>query len=245
LIISTNNEVHAINSKQTQVGYAASHSVDYCLSVDGTVSALGWGNFKPYYAGNFNTVTINEGLGHNSCEHVSDAEKTFSLRREIFLPIELAEFTVKSTDNKTAQLKWTSLTESNSLHYEIERKTNNEDFTRVGTVTAAGESVDKIDYTFEDDISIIKGGHVYYRLKMVDKDGSFEYSDIRSLKLSDFDSTVSVYPNPAEDVVAISMEMPWTGNLAVNIYNLKSQLVILVIYRPDCILLKWYHPKNE
>jgi len=228
LIISANNQVHAINGKPAWYIASPFHS-DYTITVDGTVSALGELDDTPFYGGNFNELTVDNLFNHSDgCEDFYVAEKIIGLTRTAYtyyFPIELTDFTVKSDDDKTAHLKWTSLTESNSLHYEVQRKTDNQDFTRIGIVNAAGESTAEINYTFEDNISTLKGEYVYYRLKMVDKDGSFEYSDIRSLKLRDFDPTVSVYPNPAEDVVAISLEMPWTSNLAVNIYNLKGQLI--------------------
>lgn len=227
LLISANNEVWAINGSAIEEAYTPMFYADYRLEVDGTVSAMWGSGHTLLYAGNFNTVdALNLIGGNNNCGgNVQEANKLFEINRVPYLPIELSDFTVISDNYSTAHLKWTSLTESNSLHYEVQRRTDNEDFTRIGIVNAAGESLEEINYTFEDDISTLTGGHVYYRLKMVDKDGSFEYSEIRSLKLRDFDSTVSVYPNPAEDVLAISLEMPWTGDLAVNIYNLNGQLV--------------------
>ncbi len=229
LVISAGNKTHAINSKFYGGGFSF-YITDYVLTVSGKISAIGQFKDTPFYGGNFNAVTVQKGnysyiYPNYNCQTYYSAEKIFAMDMWFPLPVELSEFAVTSTDNSTAHLKWTSLTETNSSHYEIERKADNQDFTRIGIVNAAGESLEEINYTFEDDISTLTGGHIYYRLKMVDKDSSFEYSDVRSLKLRSSGSTVSVYPNPAEDVLAISLDMPWTGDLAVNIYNLNGQLV--------------------
>jgi len=212
LVISANNQVYAINSKDYYFN-TAYLITNYYLTVDGTVSVLGRLGNQPFYAGNFSTIDIGNCLDvntcwdntHYDCDPVQEAEKMFSMSMVAFLPIELAEFTVKSNDNKTVQLAWTSLTENNSSHYEIERKADNEDFAYVGTVAAAGESLEEINYTYEDDISKVSGNYAYYRLKMVDKDGSYEYSDVRSLRLEVRDSRIIIAPNPAGDNVELSM----------------------------------------
>ncbi len=227
LLISTNSEVHAINSKVFSITYTNPIYTNYILVTDGVVSTMGvFDAFPgPIFAGNFNNVGILEAsISLYRCGQVSyEVDKVFSLNRFILLPVELAEFTVKSDDNKTAQLAWTSLTENNSLHYEVERKTDNEDFTRVGTVTAAGESLEEINYTYQDDISKISGNYVYYRLKMVDKDGSYEYSDVESLKLETRDSGISIAPNPAVNSVELSMKMQTDGDVNVHIYDMQGR----------------------
>ncbi len=227
LIISANNQVYAINSKQFAIIPTHYTSTNYTLTTDGVVSTIGvFDAFAgPVFAGNFNNIDISGSLVSPSrCVVLSyEANKLFTLDRFVLLPIELAEFTVKSDDNKTAQLAWTSLTENNSSHYEIERRTDNEDFAYVGAVAAAGESLEEINYTYEDDISKVSGNYVYYRLKMVDKDGSYEYSEVRSLKLETIDTGISIAPNPAVDVVELSMKMERGGDVNVHIYDMQGR----------------------
>ncbi len=223
LVISADDNIWGINGIQAAVSYG---DVDYHFTVNGSVSSVTRFDDITYHGGNFNIVTaLSNPFERDDCDSGFASNKIYGLQRVFLLPIELANFTVKSNNNQTAHLKWTSMTEKNSLHYEVQRKTDNQDFTRIGIVNAAGESLQEINYTFEDDISTLTGGHVYYRLKMVDKDGSFEYSDIRSLKLRDTDSTISIYPNPAQDAIAISMDTPSAGNLTINIYNLQGQQI--------------------
>ena len=229
LMISANDEVWAINSghiDDPDVISVEYHS-DYRLKVDGTVSAILGGGYNVLYGGNFNTIDVLSLYGWNiNCQGTPhQANKLFSLTRNVFFPVELAEFTVNSADNKTALLQWTSQTEKNSIHYEIQRKVDDGDFMRVNTVAAAGESLEEIDYTYEDDISKINGNYVYYRLKMVDKDGSFEYSDVRSLKLRTIKPDISVSPNPAQNTVALDLQLALDETVMVNIYNLQGQQI--------------------
>lgn len=227
LIISAENRVHAINSKQFNITDTYVTATNYTLITDGVVSAMGvFDTFAgPVLVGNFSNIDITEAsIPLHRCGEVSyEADKIFTLNRFILLPIELAEFTVKSTDNKTAQLAWTTLTENNSDYYEIERRTDNEDFMRVGTVAAAGESLEEINYIYEDDISKTSGDYAYYRLKMVDKDGSYEYSDIRSLRLETRDSGISIAPNPTSNYVELSLQMAVGGDVNVRIYDMQGR----------------------
>jgi len=242
-MISANDEIWGINTSFLTEGsgiWTQYFYSNFRITLDGTASAI-WGDgHNVLYGGNFTLIYIQgfdihgypwslpqdwQDLSQNvsECQGAYEADKLVSLSREVFLPIELAEFTVKSDDNKIAQLAWTSLTENNSAHYEIERRTDNEDFAYVGTVEAAGESLEEINYTYEDDISKVSGNYVYYRLKMVDKDGSYEYSDVRSLKLEMRDSGISIAPNPAVNNVELSMKMDTGGDVNVHIYDMQGR----------------------
>jgi len=227
LVISANNSVYALNGKPGEVLWGFPFSSNYSIALDGAVLALGELGDIPFYGGNFSKAIIYNRYNFitGSCTDTVETQKILSLSRQPSsdLPIELAKFTVKSDDHKTVQLAWTSLTENNSLHYEVERKTDNEDFTRVGTVAAAGESLEEINYTYEDDISKVSGNYVYYRLKMVDKDGSYEYSEVRSLKLETRDSGIFIAPNPAVNTVELSMKMAVSGNVNVHIYDMQGR----------------------
>jgi hypothetical protein len=109
----------------------------------------------------------------------------------IVLPLRLTDFNV-AKQNSTALFTWTSTNEINVSHFEIEHSTDGRNFTTLGTVTAIGNSSSS-NYQFTDAAPIV--GKNYYRLKMLDKDGSFKYTEIRVLN---FENGVlySVYPNP-------------------------------------------------
>ena len=96
------------------------------------------------------------------------------------LPVTLVEFNAKPSKGQ-AQLKWVTTNEVNSSHYEIQRSTNGKEFEAVGRVES-NNSLEKNLYSFTDNIPT--NSVVYYRLSMVDKDGSFAYSKVISVSVN-------------------------------------------------------------
>jgi len=94
------------------------------------------------------------------------------------LPIKLLDFNVAEKNGKN-MLHWITATESNSDYFNIERSSNGQDYEVIGRVAAAGFSANEINYNFTDAAPLTRIN--YYRLAMVDKDKSQEYSNIVSL----------------------------------------------------------------
>ena len=115
----------------------------------------------------------------------------------IALPLNLLSFTGSkiSTD---AQLQWITANEINVAKYELQRADNGTNFATVGTVLAGGTN-----YTFTDAAIFATKQIVYYRIKMIDKNGSVTVSTI--IKLSNYQNiTLGIYPNPVKNVVTVS-----------------------------------------
>lgn len=98
------------------------------------------------------------------------------------LPIYLVEFSA-SGNNASNLLQWKTATEVNSSHFIIQRSSNGTDFENIGSITAAGTSNTLRSYSFTDFVP--KSFINYYRLLMVDKDNSKEYSGMVSVKSGD------------------------------------------------------------
>jgi len=109
------------------------------------------------------------------------------------LPISLLKFTGrKATDGHA--LSWTTASEANSKAFVVERSGNGVNFTGIGTVAAAGNSNSARNYGYLDATPLV--GQNQYRLKMLDKDGSFEYSNIVLLSGASAQIVSNLYPNP-------------------------------------------------
>lgn len=93
----------------------------------------------------------------------------------VTLPITLIDFTAKE-DAERNFLTWSTASESNSNYFRIERSNDGRTYTTIGQVNASGFSSSEIKYNFTDNTPL--AGRNYYRLAMVDKDGSFEYSKV-------------------------------------------------------------------
>ncbi len=119
------------------------------------------------------------------------------------LPVDLLPLKASYNDGIT-HLSWGTLQESNSSYFEVEHSTNGFDFTAVGTVAANGISSLKTDYAFNH----IKGvaGTNYYRLRQVDRNGLFVYSNIISINVVIKGTFITgVYPSPFTDKVSVSI----------------------------------------
>ncbi|MCB0690437.1 MAG: carboxypeptidase regulatory-like domain-containing protein [Saprospiraceae bacterium] len=122
------------------------------------------------------------------------------------LPVELLYFRGKHiAAEKLNRLDWATASEINTREFIVERSFDAVNFKNIGTVSANGNSNEELEYSF-DDTGVIYGAVYYYRLKIMDYDGSFEYSDIISINLNTNEKiTTSIYPNPFYDRVNITI----------------------------------------
>ena len=116
------------------------------------------------------------------------------------LPVTLTSFTVKA-ELHTALLKWTTIAETNSDRFQIERSIDGKNWLMIGIVAAMNESNLQSNYFYQD-INPMNGENLY-RLKMIDQDEAFAFSSIQStIFLSENDNLI-VYPNPVVDKLKI------------------------------------------
>lgn len=112
------------------------------------------------------------------------------------LPVEFISFTGKPMKDKTVALNWATATESNNKQFEVEYSADGKVFKMVDKVKGAGSTFIRQDYTFEHRTAT--AGINYYRLKQVDYDGAFEYSDVISVELSAKLGSYRLFPNPVK-----------------------------------------------
>jgi hypothetical protein len=133
------------------------------------------------------------------------------------LPVVLDNFSARQENCKII-LNWHSATEINLKRYEVEFSTNGRTFSNVGTVTGNG---DNSAYTFRHQPA---QGRVYYRLKMLDNNGTVKYSNIIAMNLSCTGKNLLVYPNPASNVLNVNLS-GFAGTINGKLYNNVGQLI--------------------
>lgn len=139
------------------------------------------------------------------------------------LPVSLLSFTAKKTGSHT-QLDWSTATEQNSSHFNIQRSADGMNFTDVlGKVNAAGNSNSVRNYTFMDN-NPLKNWN-YYRLEQIDINGDVHYSNIVAVKYEDKARSFSIYPNPAKDFIYITYNGRISGVMNVQIIDNKGAMV--------------------
>ena len=130
------------------------------------------------------------------------------------LSVNLVNFTAsKFADNNL--LQWTTSGENNSHHFDMEYSTDGVVFSKIGTVMAQGNSAGLKEYNFVH--QQVLGKTAYYRLKIVDNNNNFKYSDITVIRRDKNKSLVyPVYPNPFNEKMTVTIES--TANKMVDLY---------------------------
>ena len=123
-----------------------------------------------------------------------------TLAADASLPVTLSGFTVQST-RCIVTLKWITETEQNSSHFEVQHSTDGVRYTVTGIVPAAGSSIIQQHYSFTLNIS---SPHNFFRLRMVDSDGTSEFSPVVRVHDNCNTSIVRLFPNPASDKITIN-----------------------------------------
>lgn len=165
------------------------------LNPDGTIKGT------PTRAGTFSipVVVTNSDLGLIAVTH------TYQLVIQTSLPVELSDFMVQREGN-TALITWTTVSETNSKWFGIERSGDGKQWILIGNMPAGIESKVVKTYRFAD---LQPGDGInYYRLKMVDLDDTFAYSSMKTLDFDPGRKTDLPYPNPANEWVNVSRTVP-------------------------------------
>lgn len=146
------------------------------------------------------------------------------------LPVDLVSFESYKLNETDALLKWATASEINSSHFEIERSTDAVDWRLIATEQARGYTNANQNYDFIDkDVFNTLGIHdlFYYRLKIIDLDGTFEYADIRSVQFDRPQATWNIFPNPVTTDVYLNVENGSRMNeTKLYLYNITGQLIL-------------------
>lgn len=151
------------------------------------------------------------------------------------LPVKLTNFTAARNGN-TSKLVWNTASELNSKLFIIERSEDASTYKEVGVVNAKGNSSVTSSYTFND-LSPVLATNNYYRLKAVDKDGKFEYSNIQIVSFEDNVEkntaiATNIYPMPAEDHVMLTIGNDVSGDINYAVYDVAGNIVSEAVNMP-------------
>ena len=125
-------------------------------------------------------------------------------------------------------LSWKTATEINNRGFEIERGANGE-FATIGFISGAGTTTQEQSYTFRDK-QVATGLH-NYRLKQIDLDGSYSYSNIVEVDVTTpFTFNLSQnYPNPFNPTTKISYSVPFDSKVAISVYSVTGEMVMELV----------------
>ena len=137
------------------------------------------------------------------------------------LPVEMKNFTAKVNGNRVI-LNWETASEFQNSHFVVERSLDGNRFDPLGVVAGNGTTTVDHHYQFEDDKAL--SGETYYRLKQVDFNGDFEYSEVVSVVIEG-EFNISVTPNPVEESAIVRFDDYLTKDSKLNITTLHGEII--------------------
>jgi hypothetical protein len=139
-----------------------------------------------------------------------------------FLPVEWMFFTGENMNDHN-QLQWATASEKDASHFEVERSYDALSFEKIGTVRAAGTSSETNFYGFND--YNIQNGANYYRLKLMNTDGTTEYSEIVVVENKVEEDNFSFYPNPTSNEFFYSFATDRNEDIKIEILDMLGRVV--------------------
>jgi hypothetical protein len=143
------------------------------------------------------------------------------------LPIELLFFNSECDFINGVDLKWATATETNNSYFNIEKSFDGINWTVIGNVLGSGTTSQEHYYTFTDK-TLSSSTEKYYRLKQVDYNGVYTYSNITTCNSLNTDN-IKIYPNPVNDNLNIMVK----EDISISIYNVSGQIMSTIKLEKD------------
>lgn len=169
--------------------------------------------------------TSQEGLDNPDCIYFNDYILLVDTSSGGPVPVTLTSFT-GSYSNGVANLKWQTSQESNSDYFEVYRSYDGKSFEQAGKEKAAGNSNMTVNYQHQDHVNASNGQYVFYKLKQVDKDGKFAFSEVIKLSMGDVATSFKIFPNPAVNDFTVSFTSVKASNAVLMVRNTSGQTVL-------------------
>lgn len=217
----TNVEVNA-NGYLTNVEIEYGHTQAYG-SVQTASPATVTGNSLTQIGANLTALT--PGVYHFRVKATSVVGTTYSADYTFIiaapLPVLWYSFAADFINNQT-ELKWITSSEFNASHFEIEKSSDTKSWNIIGNVKAVGNSTMQQTYHFKD--QNVEFGNTYYRLKQIDIDGKYSYSNIEKISKNN-DKNILIYPNPSSENIHIVLQ-ELNVNANIKIVSVSGQILI-------------------
>jgi Leucine-rich repeat (LRR) protein len=140
------------------------------------------------------------------------------------MPVKLVTFSGSSTE-AGVKLFWATVEESNLLHFELQRSLDGQNFTSIAVVRPTGGTAARAEYTHIDN-GAASGGLYFYRLKSVDRDDTYSYSNTIAVSMNGRAEEIQLYPNPARKFFTLVFNKPGRESVDVIVYDVSGRVAI-------------------
>ena len=142
------------------------------------------------------------------------------------LPVTLAYFSA-TVEEQAVLIEWQTMEEENNDYFLVERSVDAVNFETIAKVEGAGTINDVQFYEIQDEAVMYQAGNYYYRLKQVDFDGSFTYSDIQAIEINQSVEVeiAHVFPNPASENINILLNISIDAQTQITILDMTGRTV--------------------
>ena len=134
----------------------------------------------------------------------------------------MKEFKAWETD-KGNQLSWTVTSQQNVKQYEVEYSTDGSRFNKIATIRA-GSGAGDITYKYLHVES--QNSDAFYRIKSIDNDGAYKYSNVELVKAQRLLTKITAYPNPTTGLFSLRLNAPINGTVDIKVYNSIGSLMM-------------------
>ena len=162
-----------------------------------------------------------------TCIAAVGTDQHFAIYGDPIVPVELKSFTANASEG-LVQLSWATATETNNQGFEVQRSVG-EEFVTIGFVEGHGTTTESQTYSYSD--KNVNVGSYSYRLKQVDFNGTFEYSDVVAVDVPApaVFALDQNYPNPFNPSTKITFSLAMDSKINLTVFNVLGQEVATLV----------------
>lgn len=144
----------------------------------------------------------------------------------VVLPVQFLNLTGTLQASKVL-LNWTVIATKDVDRFEVERSTNNTSFTKTGVVSQPVKLNEQQGFSYLDDVAAVNSDVIYYRIKVISKNGEVQYSNILLIRKQQSKTPVNIMPNPARDMVSVIFFSEQDADVTIRLVDNLGKVVLM------------------